>query len=103
MTIDAPTPGNGVIEILIPEPDEGSIDMAGLEQSFQDRLLADRDRHSTNATTFEKVLEMKYASDSGFRDATAARIVLEAGSGRTRGETNGPGNTAAAGHGATTP
>ena len=97
MTIDTPTPGNGVVEIIILE-DEGTTVMAGLEQSFQDRLLADRDRHSTNATTFEKVLEMKYASDSGFRDATAARIVLEAGSGRTRGETNGPGNTAASGH-----
>lgn len=98
MPIDTPIIGDGVITIPIESEDEGKKTMAGLEQSFQDRLLADRDRHSTNATTFEKILEMKYASDSGFRDAAAARIVLEAGSGRTRGETNGPGNTAAAGH-----
>jgi hypothetical protein len=100
-TTDTPAIGDGVVTIEVPEKE--SYIMAGLEDSFRDRLLADRDRHSTNATTFEKVLEMKYASDSGFRDATAARIVLEAGSGRTRGETNGPGNTAAAGHGGTTP
>ncbi len=59
------------------------------------RLLSDRDRHSTNATSFEKVLEMQYAQSMQFRDANAARIVMEAGSGRTRSESNGPNNTAA--------
>jgi len=59
------------------------------------RLKADRDRHSANATSFEKLLEMQYASSANFRDATAGRIVLEAGSGRTRAETNAPDNTAA--------
>jgi hypothetical protein len=62
---------------------------------WQERLYADRDRHSTNATTFEKVVEMQYAQSMQFRDANAARIVMEAGSGRTRSETNGPSNTAA--------
>ena len=62
---------------------------------WQERLYADRDRHSTNATTFEKVVEMQYAQSMQFRDANAARIVMEAGSGRTRAESNGPDNTAA--------
>lgn len=68
---------------------------AGMLGQFQERLLADRDRHSTNATSFEKLMEMDYARTNTFRDANAARIVMEAGSGRTRGETNMPGNTAA--------
>jgi len=67
------------------------------QEFFRARLYADRDRHSTNATTFEKVLEMQYAQSMQFRDANAARIVMEAGSGRTRAETNNPGNTAAPG------
>jgi len=62
---------------------------------FQERLIADRDRHSTNATSFEKLMEMDYARTNTFRDANAARIVMEAGSGRTRSETNNPENTAA--------
>lgn len=95
----APVSGDGVVEIVLPACEE--IDMSALAPLFQDRLLADRDRHSTNATTFEKILEMQYANESAFRSATAARIVLEAGSGRTRGETNGPGNTAASGHSGT--
>lgn len=64
---------------------------------FESRLMADRDRHSTNATSFEKMLEMSYIRGQEFRDANAARIVMEAGSGRTRAETNNPGNTAAPG------
>jgi len=70
-----------------------------MEEFFKARLMADRDRHSSNATTFEKVLEMGYAASIQFRDANAARIVMEAGSGRTRAETNNPGNTAAPGGG----
>lgn len=66
-----------------------------MDDFMMSRLKADRDRHSTNATSFEKLLEMQYASSSNFRDATASRIVLEAGSGRTRAETNAPDNTAA--------
>lgn len=62
---------------------------------FSDRLMADRDRHSTNATTFEKILEMQYAGSKELRDATASRVVLEAGSGRTRAETNAPLSTSA--------
>ena len=62
---------------------------------WQERLYADRDRHSVNSTTIEKILELQYASSVQFRDANAARIVMEAGSGRTRAETNGPGNTGA--------
>lgn len=62
---------------------------------FAARLIADRDRHSTNATSFEKLMELDYARTNTFRDANAARIVMEAGSGRTRGETNNPGNTGA--------
>lgn len=69
--------------------------MAIDDSYFEGRLKADRDRHSTNATSLEKVLEMQYVATQQFRDATAARIVLEAGSGRTRAETNSPGNTAA--------
>lgn len=65
------------------------------EDFFRDRLYADRDRHSTNATTFEKLQELSYARGQEFRDANAARIVMEAGSGRTRSESNGPNNTAA--------
>ena len=71
------------------------VGMAISESFFEDRLKADRDRHSTNATTFEKIQEMQYVNTQQFRDATAARIVLEAGSGRTRAETNQPANTAA--------
>ena len=71
--------------------------MTADQNFFRERLYADRDRHSTNATTFEKVLEMQYAQSMQFRDANAARIVMEAGSGRTRAETNNPGNTAAPG------
>ncbi len=65
---------------------------------FQERLIADRDRHSSNATSFEKLLEMDYARSQQFREANAARIVMEAGSGRTRAETNLPGATSAAGN-----
>lgn len=64
---------------------------------WEDRLKADRDRHSLNATTLEKIQELQYVSAKEFRDATAGRIVLEAGSGRTRAETNNPANTGAMG------
>lgn len=95
-----PVPGDGVITLPSPCPCEGVDEMAGeagspLTDMFRDRLMADRDRHSSNATTFEKVLEMQYAQSMQFRDANAARIVMEAGSGRTRAESNGPNNTAA--------
>ena len=84
--------GDGVITI----PDcESCEEMTRMEDFFKSRLMADRDRHSSNATTFEKVLEMGYAASIQFRDANAARIVMEAGSGRTRSESNGPDNTAA--------
>jgi hypothetical protein len=69
--------------------------MAGI---FQERLLADRDRHSSNATSFENLLNMEHARTVTFRDANAARIVMEAGSGRTRAETNLPAATSAAGN-----
>lgn len=94
-TTSTPIPGDGVLTIQI--PGEGVIEMAesSLTEMFRDRLLADRDRHSSNATSFEKVLEMQYAQSMQFRDANAARIVMEAGSGRTRAESNGPDNTAA--------
>ena len=73
----------------------GANEMADPADFFRERLYADRDRHSANATSFEKVLEMQYAQSMQFRDANAARIVMEAGSGRTRSESNGPNNTAA--------
>ena len=82
ITIDVP---------VIPEETQMNPDF------FQQRLMANLDRHSNNATTFEKALEFDYLSKQGFRDANAARIVMEAGSGRTRAETNNPGNTAAPG------
>lgn len=62
---------------------------------FSDRLIADRDRHSTHATAITHMLEVGYASGVEFRQATASRIVLEAGAGRTRAETNGPDQVAA--------
>ena len=64
---------------------------------FQERLIADRDRHSTNATSFEKLMELDYARTNTFRDANAARIVMEAGAGQTRVQTMLPGPTAAPG------
>jgi len=84
--------GDGVVSIPGPTEDNQMPDIASV---FQERLLADRDRHSSNATSFEKVLELQYAQSIQFRDANAARIVMEAGSGRTRAESNGPDNTAA--------
>jgi len=65
---------------------------------FQERLIADRDRHSSNATSLEKLLELDYSRTQTFRDANAARIVMEAGSGRTRAETNLPAATSASGN-----
>lgn len=62
---------------------------------FDDLLKADRDRHARNASTMEKFLEMQYVGSKEFRDATAGRIILEAGSGRTRAETNNPAQTSA--------
>ena len=98
MSTGTPIAGDGVITIPGTKGD-GSMAASGTETSvddyFMQRLKADRDRHSTNATTFEKVLEMQYAQGMQFREANAARVVLESGSGRTRSETNGPGNTAA--------
>lgn len=90
-TTDTPKPGDGVITIPVPV-EEMKMPM---EDFFRDRLMADRDRHTVNSTSFEKVLEMQYAQSMQFRDANAARIVMEAGSGRTRAESNGPDNTAA--------
>ena len=90
--LDTPVIGDGVVTISNPNEENKMPDLTGV---FLDRLLADRDRHSSNATTFEKVLEMQYAQSMQFRDANAARIVMEAGSGRTRAESNGPDNTAA--------
>ena len=84
--------GDGVITIPINGPCEEKCEM---EEFFKSRLMANLDRHSSNATTFEKVLEMSYAASQQFRDANAARTVMEAGSGRTRSESNGPDNTAA--------
>lgn len=95
-THDTPVAGDGVVTIELPAHEGLVMDgESTLTQMFRDRLLADRDRHSSNATTFEKVLEMQYAQSMQFRDANAARIVMEAGSGRTRAESNGPDNTAA--------
>lgn len=65
------------------------------EGFWEDRIKADRDRHSLNATTFEKIQEMAFIGGKEFRDATAGRIILEAGSGRTRAETNNPAQTSA--------
>ena len=62
---------------------------------FGNRLMADRDRHTSNNTSFDNILNMAYAAGQQFRDANAARIVMEAGSGRTRAEANDPANTAA--------
>ena len=87
-------------DVLIPvtDPDEGSREVEDMPlpaDFWADRLAADRDRHSLNATSLEKILELQYAGGKEFRDATAGRIVLEAGSGRTRAETNDPANTSA--------
>lgn len=65
---------------------------------FKSRLYAQLDRHSTNATTFDNMLQHNYAASEEFRSANAARIVMEAGSGRTRAETNNPSPTSAAGN-----
>ena len=62
---------------------------------FKQRLYSHLDRHSANVTSLDKMLDVGYAGTNEFRSATAARIVLEAGSGRTRAETNAPDNTAA--------
>lgn len=61
--------------------------------AFKINLYAQTDRAGRNAVTFDTILQMQYAGSSGFRDATASRIVLEAGSGRTRAETNNPSET----------
>lgn len=66
-----------------------------LNTFFANRLMADRDRHTANNTSFDNVLNMQYAGAQQFRDANAARIVMEAGSGRTRAETNDPAQTGA--------
>lgn len=89
--------GDGII--TFPAPcSEKDCTMTGINLDFfRERLYANLDRHSSNATTTEKILELDYASSQGFRSANAARIVMEAGSGRTRAETNNPGNTAAPG------
>lgn len=90
--------GDGIITFPAPCSEKDcTMTQPNLTGYFQDRLMADRDRHSTNATSFEKALEYQYLGSQGFRDANAARIVMEAGSGRTRAETNNPGNTAAPG------
>src|SRR5690606_28364291 len=65
---------------------------------FNHRMMADRDRHSTNATSYDKPLEMQYAGSKELRGATASRGVLEAGSGRTRAETNAPLSSSAQQH-----
>lgn len=62
---------------------------------FKNRLYAGLDRHSENTHTFDNMLQFQYAGSKEFRDANAARIVMEAGSGRTRAETNNPANTSA--------
>lgn len=92
-SFDTAVYGDGVITIPIPKS-SGDCTMSDFDY-WKERLYADRDRHSANATSFEKVLELQYAASTGFRDANAARIVMEAGSGRTRAESNGPDNTAA--------
>jgi hypothetical protein len=69
--------------------------MASLVEHFENRLIADRDRHTGNNTTFDNMLNVSYAASQQFRDANAARIVMEAGSGRTRAETNDPAQTGA--------
>lgn len=71
------------------------VGMAVEPEFFSDLLKADRDRHARNATSFENKLEMQYVGSKEFRDATAGRIILEAGSGRTRAETNNPVQTSA--------
>jgi hypothetical protein len=65
---------------------------------FKARLFAKLDRQDTISTDFSELLKNQYAGSSSFRDATASRIVLEAGSGRTRAETNNPTPTSAAGN-----
>ena len=61
--------------------------------AFKINLYAHLDRAQRNATTFDNILQFQYAGSNGFRDATAGRIVLESGSGRTRAETNNPAET----------
>ena len=64
--------------------------------AFKARMFAQLDRLSDNSVNFTKILDMQYANSQAFRDATASRIVLEAGSGRTRAEANRPHETSAA-------
>ena len=64
--------------------------------AFKIALYGQQDRAGRNATTFDNILQFQYAGSTGFRDATASRVVLEAGSGRTRAETNRPEETSAA-------
>lgn len=65
---------------------------------FKARMYAQMDRHTANVVSFDKMVDVDYASSNDFRAATAGRIVLEAGSGRTRAETNNPDSTSAAGN-----
>jgi len=62
------------------------------------RLYSHMDRHTVNAVTFDKMLDTNYTASEEFRSANSARIVMEAGSGRTRAETNLPASTSAAGN-----
>jgi hypothetical protein len=58
-------------------------------------------RQENSARSFTEMLQHQYASGLTFRDAVAARIALESGSGRTRAETNAPNDTSAGGSGTT--
>lgn len=62
---------------------------------FKARLYAHLDRHNENAGTFDNALQTSFLEHKEFRAANAARIVMEAGSGRTRAETNNPASTGA--------
>jgi hypothetical protein len=82
-----------------PVPEEGETMDAADFAFLSKRLYGQLDRQSDNSVNFTKILDMQYANSQAFRDATASRIVLEAGSGRTRAETNLPAATSAAGNG----
>jgi hypothetical protein len=68
---------------------------------MQQHILNGAQRQADASGNFALMLQNEYASGLSFREANAARIVMEAGSGRTRGETNAPNDTSAGGSGTT--
>lgn len=71
-------------------------EMLAIDAMRFQRMAADRAENAAQgAALYSETLRLSHLASANMRDAHAARTISEAGSGRTRAETNAPAATSA--------